>query len=247
MNNGWIKLHRQIKEHWLWKDPIRLQWWLIVILEVNFKPGKMKLGNKIIRIDRGASSHSLRTWANLFGCGTKATTNFFDLLENDQMITRKTIGKGKHSTTLINVSNYEQYQSIEETLTATLNDTQEKHKRDTIEERKEELKKKELYTEQKFLERWKKAKMHYDKKPTFITKLKHHSSIKFKELLKTYSPMDFDYAIKGLFEQNTYPQTRIQPDHFLENFEQYLTCGQTGEKLFDQKKKNGSTYNVPIG
>lgn len=125
---GWIKLHRQVRDHWTWKDPVKFQWWLIMLLEVNFTPGKMMLGNQLVKVERGSSTNSLRRWAELFGCGTKATTNFFDLLESDEMISRKTLGKGKHSTTLINITNYEQFQTSEETLANTLTDTQRKHK-----------------------------------------------------------------------------------------------------------------------
>ena len=142
---GWIKLHRQVKEHWIWKDPVKFQWWLTMLLEVNFAPGKMMLGNQLVNVERGSSTNSLRRWAELFGCGTKATTNFFDLLESDGMISRKTLGKGKHSTTLINITNYDQFQTSEETLTDTLTVTQGKHKGNAEGiQYKNEKKKKEL-------------------------------------------------------------------------------------------------------
>lgn len=105
MTEGWIKLNREIKDHWLWKDPVKFQWWLTMIMEVNYTDGKMMLGNRLVKVKRGSSSYSLRKWSSLFNCGTKATTNFFNLLESDQMISRETIGKGKHSTTLINITN----------------------------------------------------------------------------------------------------------------------------------------------
>ena len=144
---GWIKLHRQIRNHWLWEDPIKFQWWITLLLEVNYTEGKSKLGNQLIKVDRGSSTKAIRTWAGLFECGTKAATSFFDLLESDGMITRKTLGKGKHSTTLINITKYEEYQSakdsLTDTLTTSLSYTQEIHKRHTIEEEKKikELKK----------------------------------------------------------------------------------------------------------
>lgn len=141
MDNGWIKIHRQLTKNWIWEDPVKLKWWLIVLMEVNFKPGKMVLGNTIIKVGIGSSAKSLRTWAALFKSGTKATTNFFDLLESDNMITRETIGKGKHSTTLINVVNYIDYQTKEETLERTkdktLRTTKKKRERLTIEESQE--------------------------------------------------------------------------------------------------------------
>lgn len=44
------------------------------------------------------------------------------------MITRKIVGKGKHSTTLINIDNYDQYQGSEETQGTTQGTTQGKQK-----------------------------------------------------------------------------------------------------------------------
>lgn len=111
---GWIKVHRKLMDHWLWDDPRRLKWWFAVLLEVNYSDGKMNFGNKLITVKRGSSTKSLRAWGEVFGCGIKAVTNFFDLLESDQMISRETIRRGKHSTTLIKVTNYEEYQGQEE-------------------------------------------------------------------------------------------------------------------------------------
>jgi hypothetical protein len=125
---GYISIHRKIKNHWLWGDPVKFQWWLTMLMEVNYQEGKMNLGNELISISRGSSTNSLRTWADLFGCGTKAVSNFFKLLEKDNMITREILGKGKHSTTLINITNYSDYQAGEETLTTTLTTTQGQHK-----------------------------------------------------------------------------------------------------------------------
>lgn len=133
----WIKLHRTIFEHWISKDAEKLKRWLILISNVNYKPSKFSVGNKLYEVPVGGSCKSIRTWSNLFDCGTKATINFFELLESDGMITRKTIGKGKHSTTLIVISNYNNYQGDKETLTTTLTDTQAQREGHTEEESKE--------------------------------------------------------------------------------------------------------------
>lgn len=123
---GYISIHRKIKNHWVWSDPRKFQWWLTMLMEVNYQEGKMNLGNHLHTVPRGSSTNSIRTWSDLFGCGTKATLNFFNLLESDNMITKKTIGKGKHSTTLININNYNDYQRGEETLNETQTTTQGK-------------------------------------------------------------------------------------------------------------------------
>lgn len=94
------------------------------------------------------------------------------------------------------------------------------------------------YTQQQFLKRWKDARLHFDKKPTNISKLKSFDVIKFEDIKKTYSSKQIEQAMQGFFSQDTFKSTRLHPSHFLEleNFEKYLTCFETGEKLFDNKK-----------
>ena len=96
-----------------------------------------------------------------------------------------------------------------------------------------------IYTEKYFLERWKAARLHYDKQPTNISKLTVSESVDFNNLLKLYTPKQIDEAISGLFAQETYKTTRLRPTHFLqlEHFEKYLTCWQTNEVLFPKKLK----------
>ena len=94
------------------------------------------------------------------------------------------------------------------------------------------------YTEQFFLGRWKKARMVYDNKPTHISKLLPFESVNFEAIKKTYTGNQIDMAIQGLFAQETFGSIRLRPSHFLEleHFEKYLTCFDTGEKLFETKK-----------
>ena len=108
---GWISLHRQIEEHWLWKNPVFLQRWLLMLFRTNHAEGEMILGYDRYTVQRGQCAYSIRTWAALFQCGTKQVTKFFKLLEDDNMIKKETIGKGKNSTTMITIVNYECYQT----------------------------------------------------------------------------------------------------------------------------------------
>lgn len=94
------------------------------------------------------------------------------------------------------------------------------------------------YSEQQFLKRWKDARLHFDKKPTNISKLQSFERINFDNIKKTYSGVQIEQAIQGMFQQETFPKTRLRPSHFLEleHFETYLTCFDTKEVLF--KKAN---------
>jgi len=100
------------------------------------------------------------------------------------------------------------------------------------------------FNEKTFLEMWSRARMHYDKKPTNISKLGLNERSDFEQLVKDYSLKDFEYAIAGMFFQDTLPNVRVRPTHFLklEYFETYLDCWKNKTKLFTkQTKKNDNT------
>jgi len=139
MNKGFIKLERKLAEHWVFQDAEKLKWWLILLFEVNYLPAKMMVGNNLIQINKGQSAKSLRSWASLFNTGTKSVTSFFDLLESDGMLKRETVGKGKQSTTLITIENYEHYQGVEKRK-GNAKETQGQREGHTIKESKKEKK-----------------------------------------------------------------------------------------------------------
>lgn len=95
------------------------------------------------------------------------------------------------------------------------------------------------FTEEQFLQRWKDARMYYDKHPTYISELLTHESINFKKIKRTYTGDQIQQAIQGLFKQDTFKSIRLRPSHFLnlEHFEKYLTCFDTKEKLFPKINK----------
>jgi hypothetical protein len=120
---GWISLYRSVQKHWIFDNDKYFKWWIIMLFEANHQDKKLVLGYEVFEIKKGQSANSLRTWARLFNTGTKSVTKFFKMLEKDSMITKETIGKGKQSTTLINIDNYGTYQGSKETQRDTQGDT----------------------------------------------------------------------------------------------------------------------------
>ena len=105
---GWVKLHRSIQDHWIWKDPLKLKWWIDIIMVVNHADSKVNLGLKIIECKRGQSVMSLSGWAKRWGVSKSMVRNFFNLLENDGMIIQENVTK----STRITVCNYDSYQDV---------------------------------------------------------------------------------------------------------------------------------------
>jgi hypothetical protein len=135
---SWIKLDRDITFHWIWKDPVKLKWWLDLLLTVNYIDNKVNICNKLFECKRGQSIMSLQNWSIRWNTSKDSVRNFFLLLEKDKMILIENLVK----TTRITICNYELYQS-------DLHDTQTIPKRKpnaiktqphTIEERKKDKK-----------------------------------------------------------------------------------------------------------
>jgi hypothetical protein len=107
--NGWIKLYRSVKSHWILpkKTPrTNFEAWIIILLEVNHSGQKIQIGYDILECGRGESLNSLDTWAKIFNWHKSKVRRFLKMLESDSMIVLKKCEK----TTHLKVCNYETYQ-----------------------------------------------------------------------------------------------------------------------------------------
>lgn len=109
MSKGWISVHRQLQDHWLWKDKpfSRGQAWLDILLLVNHEDNKTLLGNELIEVKRGERITSEYILGERWGWSRTKVRNFLELLEKENMI--KNIKEGKKRTRL-RVCNYNDYQ-----------------------------------------------------------------------------------------------------------------------------------------
>lgn len=105
---GWIKLYRDIQDHWIWQDSQRLKWWLDIVLMANHQEKKFLLGNELFEVGRGEFHTSELKLAERWGVSKNTVRRFLELLENDQMVNLKKTKKG----TMIKVSNYNDYQGV---------------------------------------------------------------------------------------------------------------------------------------
>lgn len=104
--DGWIKLHRSIRDHWIWSDPVKLKWWIDILLSVNHAATKVNIGYQLYDCGRGQSIQSIGSWAKQWGVSKDTARNFLTLLEKDGMILHESLGK----TTRLTVCKYDSYQ-----------------------------------------------------------------------------------------------------------------------------------------
>src|SRR5690554_3960329 len=101
--NGWIKIQRNILNHWIWQDEKYFRWWMTILLNVNHKAKKFPVNSELYVCNPGESFRSIEEWRQLFKCSKPTVHKFFKLLENDKMITTKTVGKGNRRKHLLTV------------------------------------------------------------------------------------------------------------------------------------------------
>ena len=105
-SNGWIKLYRSIQKHWIWQDPVKLKWWIDILLSVNHSGRKINIGYEIFDCAPGQTIMSLQNWGFRWNVSKDTVRNFFTLLKKDKMILTENLKK----TTRLTVCNYVNYQ-----------------------------------------------------------------------------------------------------------------------------------------
>ena len=104
-NLGWIMLHRSIKTHWIWASDNRFKWWIDILLSVNHSEKKVLIKNTLVDCGRGQSIKSLDSWAKDWNVTKKTVSDFFKLLQKDEMIFIENL----KITTRLTVCNYDSY------------------------------------------------------------------------------------------------------------------------------------------
>lgn len=107
MDGGFIKMHRQIQDTWIWDNPKFLKWWIDLLFMANFDERQIIVGFKPMKLKRGQLRASVSFLMERWEYKNRNNIiNFLKLLEQDGMIKRETIG----NTTIITICNYTKYQ-----------------------------------------------------------------------------------------------------------------------------------------
>lgn len=113
MKTGWIKLHRSLAHHDLWlSEPFtRGQAWADLIMLANHKPGHIRRRGLYVTVNRGQVGRSQEELANRWRWSKGKVIRFLKELENGGRITKETELKNVAVTSLISITNYDQYQN----------------------------------------------------------------------------------------------------------------------------------------
>lgn len=109
MQKGWIKLQRRIQSHWLYQEKrvfSRYEAWLDLLMMANHKQNKVVIGNELVTVEKGSFITSELKLMQRWKWGKSKTRNFLKLLEDDNMIVKKS----DRQKTTISICNYSVYQ-----------------------------------------------------------------------------------------------------------------------------------------
>ena len=107
---GWIKMYRDLADHWLAQDLQKLGWWAILLLRVNHEDKKVLSGNQLIELKRGQIIASLSYLATLWNTSKRTAERFIELLEKEEMVSRCT----RQKVTILTICNWDSYQGKED-------------------------------------------------------------------------------------------------------------------------------------
>ena len=107
-DKGWIKLNRQIMDHWMYEDkPFnRSMAWIDLLLLAEHKTHKSLWRGKLTEFKRGDVNLSLRELGNRWGWSKEKVRNFINTLEADGMITTN-ITKVRTVLTLVKYDDFQ--------------------------------------------------------------------------------------------------------------------------------------------
>ena len=199
--SGWIKLHRQIRNHWLWDDPVYLHGWVNVLMECNHQEKKVLINGCLLECKRGQKLYSLGTWSKVLGkrWTIQKVRTFFKLLENDAMIECE----GLQKTTRLTVLNYTTYQDEQQTNNKQVTSSQQTankqvtDKQQQLKKGKNEKNEKKKEVFEKFWEAYpKRNNKRVGRKSTFdiFKKIPENEFDRLIQNTKNYSQKIGDYA-----------------------------------------------------
>ena len=136
-DTGWIMLHSQITECWVWDDDepyTKGQAWIYLLLCANHSDAKIYLDGKLEIVKRGQYVTSIRKLAEKFSWSRDKVSKFLKLLEQDNMIIQNSDTK----KTLLTIVNYGKFQNRPTT------DRQQNHNRFTTDRQQTDINKNDI-------------------------------------------------------------------------------------------------------
>ena len=149
---GWIKIHRDIRNHWVWQKADYFKAWVYLLIKANHKSKTWLHNGNLVHIRRGELVTSLDAIAQDMNWSRSKVRHFINLLKKDTMIRTDSNTNYTH----LSICNYDTYQAFvhtEGTVVDTTEGTPKAHSRQQLKNVKNEKNVKNIENrKQKFIE-----------------------------------------------------------------------------------------------
>lgn len=124
LSAGWIIIPRELRNHWIWRQPKKLQMWLDLVMLAAWEKSKTIIGNNTYVVQRGQYVTTTRNLMYIWHCCSQTATEFLKMLEENDLIKREKLPKAS----IITIKNYDVYQPSSVTLSSTKTTTKVEQK-----------------------------------------------------------------------------------------------------------------------
>lgn len=105
---GWICIHRDIVDHWIYQESEALKVWLTLLIEANHEKKTHMFNGAMTTIQRGQLVCGRHSLAEKTGVSENKIRRYIGLLESEGMINQQKTNK----YSVITIANYAEYQNV---------------------------------------------------------------------------------------------------------------------------------------
>ena len=106
MSNGWVKLHRGLLEHRIFRDAEVLQVWMYLLLRASYREQKLAIGRQMILLQPGQLLYGRKAVSEKLGIGEGKLRGIMELLlQNGSIMVEST-----NRYSVVTITNWMAYQ-----------------------------------------------------------------------------------------------------------------------------------------
>ena len=109
MSNGWVKLHRGLLEHGIFRDAEVLQVWMYLLLRASYREQKLAIGRQVIRLQPGQLLYGRKAVSDKLSMGEGKLRGIMEMLEQSGSI----VVESTNRYSVVTIVNWMEYQQGE--------------------------------------------------------------------------------------------------------------------------------------
>ena len=111
MSNGWVKLHRGLLEHGIFRDAAVLQVWMYLLLRASYREQKLAIGRQVIGLQPGQLLYGRKAVSEKLSMGEGKLRGIMEMLEQCGSI----VVESTNRYSVVTIVNWMEYQQGEST------------------------------------------------------------------------------------------------------------------------------------